>query len=74
MLSKMHLQGGAKMTERIEESGLEVEAVREERLRMVSWYGEAVLLGQYCLKIGLVGIWKEKCEWSEGEWGCHVTR
>jgi hypothetical protein len=57
MPKKRHLEG-EKMAVRIEERqriGVEVEALEEERLRVPSWFGEAVLLGQYWLESGLVG-------------------
>lgn len=50
------------MAMRIEErdrSGVAVEAVEAERLRVPSWFREAVMLGQYWLESGLVGYLEE---------------
>ena len=55
---KRHLEG-VKMAVRIEERewiGVAIEAVEAERLRVPRWFGEAVLLGQYWLESGVVGV------------------
>jgi hypothetical protein len=68
---KRHLEG-VKMAMRIEErerSGVEVGAVAEERLRVPSWFGEAVMLGQYWLESGLVGYLEEEVRVERGRMG-----
>jgi hypothetical protein len=60
------------MAVRIEDrdrSGVAVEAVEAERLRVPSWFGEAVLLGQYWLESGLVGYLEEAVRGSRGRMG-----
>ncbi len=46
-----------------------VEAVEAERLRVPSWFGEAVLLGQYWLEGGLVGYLEEEVRVERGRMG-----
>jgi hypothetical protein len=63
---------GAKMAVRIEgreRIGVAVEAVEAERLRVPSWFGEAVLLGQYWLESGLVGYLEAEERGSRGRMG-----
>ena len=60
------------MAVRIEErdrSGVEVEAVEAERLRVPGWFGEAVMLGQYWLESGLVGYLEEEVRVERGRMG-----
>lgn len=40
-------------------SGVEIEERGEEKVRIPSWFGEAVLLGKYWLESGLVGYLEE---------------
>jgi hypothetical protein len=49
--------------------GVEVEAVEEERLRVPSWFGEAVLLGQYWLESGLVSYLEAEVRVERGRMG-----
>jgi len=49
--------------------GVAVEAVEAERLRVPSWFGEAVLLGQYWLESRLVGYLEEGVRGSRGRMG-----
>lgn len=61
------------MAMRIEERdrvGVAVEAVEAERLRVPSWFGKAVLLGQYWLESGLVG-YLEEVRGSRGRMGLY---
>jgi hypothetical protein len=60
------------MAVRVEEGegiGVEVEAIEEERLRVPSWFGEAVLLGQYWLESGLVGYLEAEVRVERGRMG-----
>jgi hypothetical protein len=52
-----------------ERIGVAVEAVEAERLRVPSWFGEAVLLGQYWLESGLVGYLEEEVRVERGRMG-----
>jgi hypothetical protein len=49
--------------------GVGVKAVEEERLRVPSWFGEAVLLGQHWLESGLVGYLEEEERVERGQIG-----
>lgn len=50
-------------------SGVELEVCQEERLRVPSWFGEAVLLGRYWLESGLVGYLEEEVRVMRGRMG-----
>ncbi len=50
-------------------SGVELEASEEERLRVPSWIGEAVLFGKYWLESGLVGYLEEEVRVVRGRMG-----
>lgn len=52
-----------------ERSGVELEVREEERLRVPSWFGEAVLLGQYWIESGLVGYLEEEVRVVRGRMG-----
>lgn len=49
--------------------GVKLEAVETEQLRVPSWFGEAVLLGQYWLNSGLVGYLEEEVRVVRGRMG-----
>ena len=72
MLLEMPLRGGSEdgsENRGKEQIGVAVEAVEAERLRVSSWSGEAVLLGQYWLESGLVGYLEEAVRGSRGRMG-----
>ena len=50
-------------------SGVELEVCEEERQRVPSWFGEAMLLGRYWLESGLVGYLEEEVRVVRGRMG-----
>lgn len=50
-------------------SGVEIEERGEEKARIPSWFGEAVLLGKYWLESGLVGCLEEEVRVVRGRMG-----
>jgi hypothetical protein len=49
--------------------GIEIIGVREDRPRIPSWFGEAVLWGKYWLESGLVGYLEEEVRVVRGRMG-----